>query len=295
MKLENKPKRNKKMKRLSIIPVCILALASCTQGNKSTDETLRERDSLMQILNQKDEELNDLMTSINEVQEGFQRINEAEGRITVANGNLESNSSREVIRENIEYIQNAMQQNRDLIAQLQQKLKTSSFNAQALQKTIENLQAQLDRQNQRIQELEANLAEKDIVIAQQGDQIDNLNENVNSLTEENKQKAQTVAAQDKELNKAWFVFGTKVELKEQKILKNGDVLKSSDFNKNYFTEVDIRTMKEIKLYSKKATLLTNHPAGTYTLEKDSKGEYVLRITNAQKFWSVSKFLVIQVK
>ena len=283
------------MKRLSIIPVCILALASCTQGNKSTDETLRERDSLMQILNQKDEELNDLMTSINEVQEGFQRINEAEGRITVANGNLESNSSREVIRENIEYIQNAMQQNRDLIAQLQQKLKTSSFNAQALQKTIENLQAQLDRQNQRIQELEANLAEKDIVIAQQGDQIDNLNENVNSLTEENKQKAQTVAAQDKELNKAWFVFGTKVELKEQKILKNGDVLKSSDFNKNYFTEVDIRTMKEIKLYSKKATLLTNHPAGTYTLEKDSKGEYVLRITNAQKFWSVSKFLVIQVK
>lgn len=283
------------MKRLSIIPVCILALASCTQGNKSTDETLRERDSLMQILNQKDEELNDLMTSINEVQEGFQRINEAEGRITVANGNLESNSSREVIRENIEYIQNAMQQNRDLIAQLQQKLKTSSFNAQALQKTIENLQAQLDQQNQRIQELEANLAEKDIVIAQQGDQIDNLNENVNSLTEENKQKAQTVAAQDKELNKAWFVFGTKAELKEQKILKNGDVLKSSDFNKNYFTEVDIRTMKEIKLYSKKATLLTNHPAGTYTLEKDSKGEYVLRITNAQKFWSVSKFLVIQVK
>lgn len=283
------------MKRLSIIPVCILALASCTQGNKSTDETLRERDSLMQILNQKDEELNDLMTSINEVQEGFQRINEAEGRITVANGNLESNSSREVIRENIEYIQNAMQQNRDLIAQLQQKLKTSSFNAQALQKTIENLQAQLDQQNQRIQELEANLAEKDIVIAQQGDQIDNLNENVNTLTEENKQKAQTVAAQDKELNKAWFVFGTKAELKEQKILKNGDVLKSSDFNKNYFTEVDIRTMKEIKLYSKKATLLTNHPAGTYTLEKDSKGEYVLRITNAQKFWSVSKFLVIQVK
>jgi len=283
------------MKKLSIISACILVFAACTPNNKSTDESLRERDSLIQILNQKDEELNDLMSTINEVQDGFQHINEAEGRITVANGNLESSSSRQEITENIEYIQNAMQKNRELIAQLQQKLKTTTFNAKALQKTIENLQAQMEQQNQRIQELEASLAEKDILIAQQGDQIDNLNENVNALTQENKQKSETMAEQDKELNKAWFVFGTKGELKEQKILKNGDVLKSEDFNKNYFTEVDIRTMKEIKLYSKKATVLTSHPSGTYVLEKDQKGEYVLRITNAKKFWSVSKFLVIQVK
>ena len=41
----------------------------------------------------------------------------------------------------------------------------------------------------------------------------------------------------------------KSELKDQKILKNGDVLKNDDFNKDYFTQIDIRTDKEIKLYS----------------------------------------------
>ena len=35
-----------------------------------------------------------------------------------------------------------------------------------------------------------------------------------------------------------------------------DSLKSADFNKDYFTQIDIRTAKEIKLYSKRAELLT---------------------------------------
>ena len=195
----------------------------------------------------------------------------------------------------MQYIQEAMQQNRELIAQLQQKLKTTTFNAKALEKTIANLQAQLEEQNQRIQELEASLAEKDITIAQQGEQIDNLNQNVSSLTQENREKSETVAAQDKDLHTAWFVFGTKAELKEQKILQKGDVLKTGDFNKDYFTKIDTRLVKEIKLYSKSAEMLTTHPAGTYTLQKDSKGEYVLRITDANKFWSISKYLVIKVK
>ena len=284
------------MKKLMIFALCLVALASCDQfGKGSADKAARERDSLMQIINQKDDELNEIMGCVNEVQEGFQRINEAEGRITVADGNLESASTRDLIQENMQYIQEAMQQNRELIAQLQQKLKTTTFNAKALEKTIANLQAQLEEQNQRIQELEASLAEKDITIAQQGEQIDNLNQNVSSLTQENREKSETVAAQDKDLHTAWFVFGTKAELKEQKILQKGDVLKTGDFNKDYFTKIDTRLVKEIKLYSKSAEMLTTHPAGTYTLQKDGKGEYVLRITDANKFWSISKYLVIKVK
>ena len=284
------------MKKILFMALCLVALASCDKFGKSqADETLRQRDSLMQIINQKDEELNEIMDCVNEVQDGFRRINEAEGRVTVADSNPESASSRTIIQENMQYIQQAMEQNRDLIAQLQQRLKTTTFNAKALERTIQNLQEQLESQNLRIQELEASLAEKDILIAEQGEQIDNLSENVNNLTQENRQKAETLANQDKNLHTAWFVFGTKAELKEQKILKDGDVLKTGDFNKDYFTQIDTRVVKEIKLYSKSASMLTTHPAGTYTLQKDQKGEYVLRITDAQKFWSVSKYLVIRVK
>lgn len=284
------------MKKILFMALCLVALASCDKFGKSqADETLRQRDSLMQIINQKDEELNEIMDCVNEVQDGFRRINEAEGRVTVADSNPESASSRTIIQENMQYIQQAMEQNRDLIAKLQQRLKTTTFNAKALERTIQNLQEQLESQNLRIQELEASLAEKDILIAEQGEQIDNLSENVNNLTQENRQKAETLANQDKDLHTAWFVFGTKAELKEQKILKDGDVLKTGDFNKDYFTQIDTRVVKEIKLYSKSASMLTTHPAGTYTLQKDQKGEYVLRITDAQKFWSISKYLVIRVK
>ena len=283
------------MKKLFIVALAIAGMASCDQNKQTADEATRQRDSLLQVINQKDDEMNELMDCVNEVQDGFRRINEAEGRITVQNGNPETASSRGIIQENMQYIQDVMKQNRELIAQLQDKLKNSTLNVKSLERTIQNLQAQLESQSQRIQELEASLAEKNIVIAEQGDQIDNLNENVNNLTQENRQKSETLATQDKDLHTAWFVFGTKAELKEQKILKDGDVLKTGDFNKDYFTQIDIRVVKEIKLYSKSAQLLTTHPAGSYTLQKDQKGEYVLRITDANKFWSISKYLVIRVK
>ena len=285
------------MKKIFILALSVVALASCDQFGKRNyiDEATRERDSLMQVINQKDDELNEIMDCVNEVQDGFRRINEAEGRITVADGNPESASTRGIIQENMEYIQQAMEQNRELIAQLQEKLKSTTINTKALERTISQLQEQLEAQNLHIQEMEASLAEKDVVIADQGEQIENLNNNVNNLTQENRQKAETMAKQDKDIHSAWFVFGTKAELKEQKILKDGDVLKSGDFNKDYFTQIDIRVVKEIKLYSKSAEILTSHPKGSYTLEKDQKGEYVLRITEANRFWSVSKYLVIRVK
>ena len=118
--------------------------------------------------------------------------------------------------------------------------------------------------------------------------------NVNNLAEETVQKSQTISTQDKQLNTAWFVFGTKSELKEQKILQDGKVLQAN-FNQEYFTKIDIRVDKEIKLYSRSAKLLTSHPQSSYTLEQDANKQYVLRITNPQQFWSTSKYLVVLVK
>ena len=283
------------MKKILLFVACTLGLCACNSTGGQQDAIQQERDSLQRIINEKDMELDDIMGTFNEVQEGIRRINEAEGRVTIADGSPESASTREVIHENMEFIQQAMQQNREMIAQLQEKLKNSSIKGAKMQQTIESLQAQIDAQAARIQELEASLAEKDALIEAQGDAIAGLSNNVASLTEENKAKAEKMQQQDKELNTAWFVFGTKSELKEQKILDKGDVLKSGDFNKDYFTKIDIRYDKDLKFYSKSAQLLSTHPAGSYKLAKNKDGEYELHITNPQKFWSVSKYLVVQVK
>ncbi|WP_290389474.1 hypothetical protein, partial [uncultured Bacteroides sp.] len=201
----------------------------------------------------------------------------------------------------IEFIRKQMEENKEQIAKLQSMLKNSKNNSAQLKRAVESLTQELVAKTQRIEELQAELASKNIRIQELDAAVTGLSTEKEELTAENEAKAQTVAEQDKALNTAWFVFGTKKELKNQKILTNtglfkkGQVLKDSDINKDYFTQVDIRTTKEIKLYSKDADILTTHPAGSYVLEKDDKGQLTLKITNPKDFWSVSKYLVIQVK
>ena len=42
-----------------------------------------------------------------------------------------------------------------------------------------------------------------------------------------------------------------------------------------------------------AKLLTNHPEGTYELQKDNEGYLTLVITNPDSFWSLSRYLVVE--
>lgn len=290
------------MKKLLFLAVSAAALlASCGENAQQVkDEAQRQRDSLMQVISQRDAELDEIMNTVNEINDGFRLINEAQGRVTteVANGEGENLSSQ--VKENIVFIQQTLQNNKEQIEKLKSRLKGSSLQNTKLKETIDQLTAQMEEKSLQIEALQAELAAKDATIAEQTEQIENLSTNVKELTTSNEEKAKVVANQDKQLNTAWFVFGTKSELKEQNIIKQDflskkEVLKDGNFNKNYFTEIDIRTQKEIKLYSKSATLLSSHPAGSYTLAKDAKGQYVLKINNPTSFWSVSRYLVIQVK
>ena len=284
------------MKRIVISLLALTVLMAC--NNKKEEKNLASQntiDSLTDIVNQKNNELNDIMSTFNDIQEGFREINEAEGRVNIARNNGETNAKADIM-ENISFIKCTMQLNKERIAKLREQLKESSFNTSKLQATIESLNKELESKTARIEELQAELDSKNAHIAHQDKQISELNTNVNSLTADNAAKARAVEQQDKQLNTAWYVFGTKKELREQHILEGTNkVLKGNNFNKDYFTKIDIRVDKVIKLYSKSAKLLTNHPAGSYSLDKDARGMYTLRITNPTTFWSVSKYLVVVVK
>ncbi len=283
------------MKKIIIALMAAGIITSCND-KANTKQALSDNtvDSLIGVISQKDNELNDIMSTFNEIQDGFRQINEAEGRVNMERGNNEK-AAKDDILESITFIRRTMEANKERIAKLKQQLKTSSFNADKLQGTIDNLSSELEKRAEQIAKLQKELEARDIHIAEQDKQITDLNTDVNTLASENETKARTVERQDKQLNTAWYVFGTKKELKEQRILMSGDVLKSGNFNKDYFTKIDIRVDKVIKLYSKSAKLLTSHPAGSYALEKDSQGMYSLRITDPNTFWSVSKYLVVVVK
>lgn len=283
------------MKKLVWFACLLFVLTACEKEKKTPmiDVQLQQNDSLQKMLDQKNNEINDMMATFNEIQEGFRLISEAEGRVTIAKEG-EGADRKAVIRKDMEFIQETMMQNRDRIESLRQKLRESTINGEELRKTIDGLVKQMQDQENTIKALREELNNKDFHISELDKAITELNDNVSDLKEESNKKSQTISDQDKQIHTAYYVFGTKSELKEQKILEKGEVLRSN-FNKNYFTKIDIRDVKEIKLYSKDAELLTTHPAGTYTLQPDAQKQYVLRITNAQQFWSTSKYLVILVK
>ena len=282
------------MKKLVILALGGLMVASCNEGVKKAEQAaLVQRDSLEQIIAQKDNEINDMMTTLSDIEEGFREITEAQNRVTLAKEG-EGTNTKVRIKENMQFIQSAMKQNKELINKLKQQVRESSVKGEQLKKIIDNLTEQMNQKDQQLQALREELDKKDIHIAELDEQVADLNQNVTTLKEENTQKAETISTQDKTIHSAWFVFGTKKELKEQNILDKGEVLQSN-FNKEYFTKIDIRIDKEIKLYSSSADILTNHPVGSYTLQRDAKKQYVLRITDPERFWSTSKYLVVQVK
>ena len=291
------------MKKLFFIAACVLSLAACNQDKKPAISPEQiQNDSLRAIITARDNEINDMMGTLNEIQQGFAEINEAENRVTVAKDG-EGRDKTAVIKENIQFIAQRMQENRDLIKKLQEQLRTTGFKGEQMQKAIESLNAQLVEKDKELRALRAELEKKNIhsdVAALQTDkqnlQTDkqNLQTEKQNLQNESNRKTETINTQDKQLNTAWFAFGTKKELKRQNVLVKGKVLQGS-FNKNYFTKIDIRETRELKLYSKNAKILTSHPTSSYSLTKDASGQYVLRISDPSTFWSTSKYLVVQVK
>ena len=284
------------MKKLLFFAVLAAMVVSCDQKKQQEkqDTMVQQlRDSLNSIITQKNNELDDMMSTLNDIEDGFREINEAQGRVALAKQG-EGTNTKARIRENMQFIQTTMAQNRELINKLKQQLRESSFKSEQLKRALETLTAQLEEKDKQMQLLRDELEDRDLYIGELGDKIEGLSTDVAELKEETTQKSETISQQDKQLHTAWFVFGTKKELKEQHILVDGDVLQSN-FNKDYFTKIDIRVDKEIKLYSSSAKMLTDHPSSSYTLQRDANKQYILRITDPQLFWSTSKYLVILVK
>ena len=267
------------MKKLAVLIVCAAVMASCDSfSGGSKDQLKAENDSLLMELTQRNAELDEMMGTFNDISEGFRQINAAESRVDLQRGAVAEGSlnAKQQIASDIEFIRKQMEENKEQIAKLQAMLKNSKTNSSQLKKAVESLTQELNAKTQRIEELQAELASKNIRIQELDAAVTDLNAVKSELTAENEAKDQKI-------------------LSGSGLFKKGSVLKDGDINKDYFTQIDIRTTKEIKLYSKDADVLTTHPTGSYALEKDDKGLLTLKITNPKEFWSVSKYLVIQVK
>lgn len=283
------------MKKILCLALCASTLASCEFYTKREKELAFQNDSLTIELSEKSAALDEAMLAIAEIQEGFLAINEAEGRVSINSQGSEGLTDAERLREDILFIQQKMEENRKQIEALEKKLKDGGTETANLRRMLTNLQKELEDKVARIAALHAELAEKNIRIAELDNAVMILTGDVNTLQEITEAQQEIIEQQVEQLHTAWFVYGTAKELKDQNILKNGKVMTSVDFNKNYFTEIDVRVDTTYPLYAKQAKLLTTHPEGSYEFVKDAEKLLTLHITDFEAFWSVSRYMIIQVR
>lgn len=275
------------MKKIILSIVAVAALLSSCQDGPKREQLISQNDSLQAVIASRDAALEEMLYTINRVEEGFRAINEAQGRINLDAVGSEK-SRTESIDNDFAYINETLQRNKQEIENLRAQLSKNQGAYKQLKSMLDNLQAQFDKKSAELEAMQAELSKRDI-------RIEQLDRTVEQLAQSNQRSEQTIEIQDAELNTVWYAVGTKRELKDENILKSGDVLRATNANLGYFTKADLRELRTINTYARRAKLLTTHPEGSYKLQRDANKQYVLTITDAVAFWSVSKYLVIQVR
>ena len=254
-----------------------------TELNDSLATALAEKDSLMALMN--------------EINEGMNQLKELQDVVSVQNLSGETPDRKAQLRSDMELLQKSVAERKKRLADLEKRLKQSQNYNEEMQKTIDTMKRQLANQQATIDDLTNQLAQAHIVINTLNTRVDSLN-NVNTEVREEKARAQEETARvTNEMNVCYYAIGNKKELKQNHIIETGFLKKTKimegDYEKSYFTKADKRTLSAIPLHSKKAKLLSKHPIGTYQLV-DEGGTKSLHITDPARFWELSNYLIVQI-
>jgi len=284
------------MKKIKLAPFFViiiltnLLVSNCGKGSDESENPIKDSvenvsGNLNGKLNEKDAAIQELVSSFNEIQENLNTIKEKEKIISKVTSDGDVKSKEDQIKEDIQSIYDLMGKNKDRIGSLSKKLKNSKLKIEGLEKMIENMQATLNLKDSEIEELKTKIEGLNV-------ELSNLTTNYKAVENESNQKTEII-------NTAFYAIGTSKELKENNVItKEGGIIGlgkttklSSDFNKEYFTKINIEKTTSINLGAKKIKMLTTHPSSSYKLVGEKPIEK-LEITNTKEFWSASKYLVI---
>ena len=281
------------MKRILFFFLSAIVITSCVEKSDKYKNLQSEIEILRAEKIRTTYDMEDMITTLNDIYTDMQSLREAENYLTIEPSGELSVDKQTQIKNNIRLIAETLQSNRQQLATLEERLKNSNIQSDALRKTIERLNAEINQKAQMISALQEELAGKDI-------RIQELDEHIENLLQTATAQGRIISDQDKELHLAYYCFGTRKELREQDILTGGGLFSSTkvlqgNFNRDYFLSLDIRENTEIQLFTRKAKVHTNHPENSYVYTKDQNGNLTLVITEPNLFWSMSRYLVIEVE
>ena len=289
------------MKNLIVLIFGLVFFASCHNYKKDAEQLVQVRDSLKMEAAIKDSAIVDFLSDFNEIQANLDSIKKMEKLVTVQAETRElNNGQKDRILEDITLLNDLLQKNKALTASLQKKLNSSNYKIGQLEGTITELQQMLNN-------LEKQVQEKDTEIMALNDKVGKLNSNINVLNQKideieaaSTEKSNVIESQVNLMNTAYFAFGSSKELKENGVIeKSGGFIGigrtsviPKNFNRDYFTKLDIRAFDFLPLMVKKAKVISVHPADSYHISGVKTAD-TLFIDNKEQFWKASKYLVVE--
>lgn len=270
-------------------------ITGCKQDTAENDAIRAERDSLLHLSEQRDSTIDVFVESFAEIQMNLDSIKTRQEIISVSASNSPERrqTQRERINEDIRLINNLLDDNRSRITDLEQQLKNSNYKSNQFQKLITSLRQQLAQKETELLELKGELASMNLT-------VENLNVSIDTLRSMGRTQTRLIDAQTSKLNTAFYTVGTAKELEKKGVIdREGGFLGIGkeeklrrDFENDNFNRIGIYETMIIPVGFKKVKLVTSHPSDSYTLQKEGDIVSNIQITDPEKFWRASKYLVV---
>lgn len=285
------------MKKFLLCTAVVVISFGMTACGDKTDKGNPEADSLQSVVNDKMAEIDEMSLFLDAVNASMDSIVNMDGTIlrTVNESTL---SRKNQIKQNLETYKLILQRQRERLATLEEKLKTSNAKSEKMLRTIASLKKQLDEKDQAIVELTEELGKRNFDIQTLKKNVTQLNTQVAELEQEKKEQEEALVAQSDMMNEAYVLIASKKDLKAAGIVTGGSLFKKSKLdmstvNASAFKKIDIRKTKSFDIPAKKSVVLTQMPSGSYSVVENSDGTSTLTINDPARFWSVSNFLVVK--
>lgn len=295
--------RNTKKDYSSAFCLAVVAAACCLMGGCGPSagdiaNIVTERDSLRHASEIQERRLKNLADIVSLVNGNLDSIAEQEGLIFVNVGTDIENqlSPKDQMLQNIIKLENLINRQKNRISELEATIakQDEQYGEDSeIQNVIRSLKRQLAQKDEQIANLKAELDKKDIDIQNLQEQMMQQTNTINLLNKRAAIQEDALKRQDTALNLGYVVVGTKKELQVKDIIKKNRIVAQTALDRSKFSKVDIRKFTEITFAAKRPKILTAMPESSYEVTTDGLKNFTLKILNPTAFWSVSNYLVIQ--
>lgn len=251
--------------------------------------------------------------AFDKIESNLVRIREKESMIQQNFTDAENYSNlgvEERIQHEIDFIAYLIEENNTMIASLNEQIKSKDGRLGQYEKTVKDLKAriseyvvQVDLLTMQKNELQKSLDESILARKQLAARVDTLGKTVAERERVIEDQVRLIADRDSALSTAYYVVGSYKQLRDRDVLtKAGGVLGInrvtelvSDPDENQFQQIDTRAVTHIPISAKRWEVVTGQDPSSYEVQyRDEQAQWI-HITNPEKFWEKSKYLVIVVR